>query len=123
MPLIVCENRAALAPATKTAIATRITDVARKQFQSPADLISVVFHDLPPENSFRSGKPTTETVIICHIREGRSDGAIQSLMKAISMTWSDITGDSEDHIEIAVQQYQAKFTMRGGDRLPEAPRV
>jgi phenylpyruvate tautomerase PptA (4-oxalocrotonate tautomerase family) len=120
---LVCENRAALKPSTKASLAQRLTDVSEKLFQTPADLISVVFHDLPPESTYRSGHPTTETVIICYIREGRSSGAIESLMKAISATWSEITGDSEGHIEIVVQQIPDQFTMRGGGRLPEAARV
>lgn len=123
MPLMVCENRATLTPSVKAALATKLTEVAKTLFQTPVDLISVVFHDLPPENTYRSGVPTNETMIICYIREGRSHGAIESLMKAISATWSEITGDSEGHIEVAVQQIPDKFTMRGGGRLPEAARV
>ncbi|TGS65607.1 hypothetical protein EN844_19520 [Mesorhizobium sp. M3A.F.Ca.ET.201.01.1.1] len=123
MPLMVCENRNTLTPLIKAALAKKLTDVAQVLFQTPDDLISVVFHDLPPENTYRSGKPTTETAIICYIREGRSHGAIEELMKAISATWSEITGDSEGHVEIAVQQLPDKFTMRGGGRLPEAARV
>lgn len=123
MPLIVCENRGTLTPSIKTSFAAKITEVAEALFQTPVDLISVVFHDLSPENTYRSGVPTTETIIICYIREGRSHGAIESLMKAISATWSEITGDSEGHIEVLVQQIPDKFTMRGGGRLPEAARV
>lgn len=123
MPLLVCENRAALTASTKASLARTLTDVAQRLFQTPDDLISVVFHDLPPESTYRSGKPTNETVIIVYIREGRSSVAIESLMKAISATWSEITGDSERHIEIVVQELPDHLTMRGGGRLPAAARV
>ncbi len=123
MPAIICESRAGLTPAIKAALAWELTEVARIEFQSPVDVISVVFHDLEPENTYRSGKPTTETILVIHIREGRSDRAIQALMLGISATWSRITGDPEDHIELVVQQYPDKQVMRGGGRLPEAAQV
>jgi phenylpyruvate tautomerase PptA (4-oxalocrotonate tautomerase family) len=123
MPVIQCENRAGLAPDVKAKLADEITAVVRDIIKSPMDLISVIFHDLPPESTYRSGVPTDETLIFAHIRAGRSDEAIQSLLKSISETWSRITGDSEDNIELSVQQYPAKFTMRGGQRLPEPPIV
>ncbi|CDR04348.1 tautomerase family protein [Streptomyces iranensis] len=123
MPVIQCENRAGFAPDVKAKLADEITAVVRDVIKSPMDLISVIFHDLPPESTYRSGAPTDETLIFAHIRAGRSDEAIQSLLKSISEAWSRITGDSEDNIELAVQQYPAKFTMRGGRRLPEPPIV
>jgi len=121
VPIIACENRSGLELEIKSKLAKEITSAVQDAIKSPLDLISVIFHDLPAENTYRSGLPTTETLIICHIREGRTDGAIQSLLKGVSGVWSRITGISENQIELAVQQYPAKFTMRGGVRLPEPP--
>jgi phenylpyruvate tautomerase PptA (4-oxalocrotonate tautomerase family) len=123
MPVIQVENRGSLAAEVKATLAGKITDVVREVIQSPLDLISVVFHDLPPESTYRSGAPTEETLIFCHIRAERSDQAIDTLLKRVSETWSSVTGDSEDNIELAVAQYPAKHTMRGGVRLPEPPHV
>ena len=90
---------------------------------SPLDLISVVFHEATPENTYRSGEPTSETLIFCHIRDGRSDGAVLSLAKKVSSIWSACTGAPEDEVEVLVALYPAKYVVRGGERLPEAPRV
>jgi phenylpyruvate tautomerase PptA (4-oxalocrotonate tautomerase family) len=121
MPIIACENRSGLSLDIKSRLAKEITAAVQDAIKSPLDLISVIFHDLPAESTYRSGVPTSETLIICHIREGRTDGAIQGLLAGVSTAWSRITGVSEDEIELAVQQYPAKFTMRGGVRLPEPP--
>ena len=119
MPIIVVENRAALTPEIKAQLAGAITEVVQDVIKSPLDLISVVFHDLAPENTYRSGDRSEETSIICHIRAGRSDQVIHTLLERVSATWSQVTGDSEAAIELAVAQYPAKHTMRGGVRLPE----
>jgi phenylpyruvate tautomerase PptA (4-oxalocrotonate tautomerase family) len=123
MPVIACENRAGLAPEVKARLASEITDVVREVIKSPLDLISVVFHDLDPASSYRSGERTEETLIFCHIRAGRSDEAIERLLAGVSQAWSRLTGDSEGNVELAVVQYPAKHTMRGGVRLPEPPIV
>jgi phenylpyruvate tautomerase PptA (4-oxalocrotonate tautomerase family) len=123
MPIIVCECRTGLSAGTKANIANKVTDVVRSIILSPLDLISVVFHELRSENTYRSGLPTDETLIFCHIRDGRSDAAVLALAKGVSAAWSECTGDQEEHIEVAVQLYPAKYVVRGGEQLPEAPRV
>lgn len=123
MPVVVVEKKASLAPSTKAKVAEEITDVLRTVIKSPDDLISVVFHDLPPDSTFRAGVPTDEALIFVHIRLGRSDEAVLRLLKAISDVWTRITGESEDAVEIAVAEYPARMVMRGGVRLPEPPVV
>lgn len=123
MPIVVCECKAGLKSDLKAKIAQEVTDLIREIIKSPLDLISVVFHDLQAENTYRSGVPTSDTLIFCHIRDGRSDGAVLALAKGVSAIWSQCTGTSEDNIEVAVQLYPAKYVVRGGERLPEAPRV
>lgn len=123
MPIIVCENRAGLEAGLKAEIASKVTRAIEEIIRSPLDLISIVFHDLAPESTYRSGKPTADTLIFCHLRDGRSDGAILSLLKEVSAIWSACTGDAEDNIEVAAALYPARHVVRGGERLPEAPRV
>jgi phenylpyruvate tautomerase PptA (4-oxalocrotonate tautomerase family) len=123
MPAFICEIRSGLKPAIKAQLAREITDVVNEIIKSPFDLISVIFHDLREEDTYRSGKYTTDTLILGHIRKGRTDAAVQRLGLAISATWSRITGISEQDIEVLIQEYPAKFTFRGGERLPEPPIV
>lgn len=123
MPVIDCKNRAGLSLETKARLAEEITTVVRDVIKSPTDLISVTFADFPAESTYRSGQPTDDTLIFCHIRKGRSDEAINRLLAAVSATWAKITDTSEDKIELTVAEYPAKFTLRGGVPLPEPPIV
>jgi phenylpyruvate tautomerase PptA (4-oxalocrotonate tautomerase family) len=123
MPIVVIEKRASLSAQVKADLADGITDALRTVIKSPDDLISVVFHDLPPENTFRAAAPTDEALIFVHIRQGRSDEAVERLLKSISDIWVKVTGEPDDAIEIALQQYPAKWVMRGGVRLTEPPIV
>jgi phenylpyruvate tautomerase PptA (4-oxalocrotonate tautomerase family) len=123
MPIIVCENRVGLKAEIKAEIASKVTTAIQEIIRSPLDLISVVFHDLDAQSTYRSGRPSTDTLIFCHLRDGRSDGAILSLIKEVSAIWSACTGDSEDNIEVAAALYPARHVVRAGERLPEAPRV
>lgn len=123
MPIIECRNPIGLDGPTKDRLAAQITEAVHATIRSPEDLISVTFDDLPDGSTYRQGTRTRDTVIICHIRAGRSDDAILSLMAAVSSTWSKHTDTSEDNIEIAVAQYPARHTMRAGRRLPEPPIV
>ena len=123
MPAFICETRAGLSPDTKAKLAKTITDVVNDIIKSPFDLISVVFHDLRAEDTYRAGDLTTDTLIFGHIRQGRTDATVQKLGLAISATWSRITGVPESDIEVAIQEYPAKFTFRAGERLPEPPHI
>ena len=80
MPVIQVENRVGLNASLKARLATEITDVVREVIRSPMDLISVVFHDLPEQNTYRSGDATGETLIFCHIRAGGGDQTIHTLL-------------------------------------------
>ena len=123
MPVIVCECKAGISAGVKAKMAAEFTSAIREIILSPLDLISVVFHEATSENTYRSGEATSETLIFCHIRDGRSDGAVLSLAKRVSSIWSACTGASEDEVEVLVALYPAKYVVRGGERLPEAPRV
>jgi phenylpyruvate tautomerase PptA (4-oxalocrotonate tautomerase family) len=123
MPVIICECKVGIEASVKAELASEFTKAIREIILSPLDLISVVFHESTSENTYRLGEPTSETLLFCHIRDGRSDGAILSLAKKVSLIWSTSTGQPEDEVEVLVTQYPAKFVVRGGERLPEAPRV
>lgn len=123
MPAFICEVRAGIDPATKAELARRLTEVVNEVIRSELDLISVIFHDLPADSTYRAGLATHEAVIFGHIRKGRSAEAVSRLGLGLSRTWSEVTGMSEDQIEIAISEYPAAFTFRYGARLPEPPIV
>ena len=121
MPAFICESKTGLTSSLKAALATAITTAVNDIIKSDLDLISVIFHDLPAESTYRAGKLTNEAVIFGHIRKGRSEEAIQHLGLTLSRIWCERTGMSEDQVEIALAEYPAKFTFRYGNRRPEPP--
>jgi len=123
MPAFICETRSGLDIATKAALAREITSAVNEIIKSDLDLISVIFHDLAGESTYRAGEPTNETVIFGHIRKGRETATVQKLGLRLSKIWHMVTGLSEDQIEIAINEYPAMYTFRYGQVLPEPPIV
>lgn len=121
MPLIICNTRAGMDCALKAKVASAITEVVHETIKSDYYHISVLFNDLAAESSYVAGKPGSDTIIVCNIRVGRSDNAVKTLSQRISDTWHEVTGQSEKEIEVAVQEFQGKFVVRGGKPMPEPP--
>jgi phenylpyruvate tautomerase PptA (4-oxalocrotonate tautomerase family) len=123
MPVVVVEKKDPIGLKIKDQLALKITAVLRDVIKSPDDLISVVFHELPPDNTYRAGQRTDEALIFVHIRSGRSDEVVLSLLEAITDVWTGVTGEPDDAIELVVLQHPAKWVMRGRARLPEPPTI
>ena len=121
MPLIICNTRAGMDCALKAKLASAITEVVHETIKSDYYHISVLFNDLASESSYVAGKPGSDTIIVCNIRVGRSDNAVKTLSQRISDTWHEMTGQSEKEIEVAIQEFQGKFVVRGGKPMPDPP--
>ena len=121
MPLIICNTRAGMDGSLKARVASAITEVVHATIKSDYYHISVLFNDLASESSYVAGKPGSDTIIVCNIRIGRSDNAVKTLSQRISDTWHEMTGQSEEEIEVAVQEFQGKFVVRGGKPMPDPP--
>jgi len=121
MPHIICNARAGMDCALKAKVAVAITEVVHETIKSDYYHISVLFNDLASESTYVAGKPGCDTIILCNIRAGRSENAIKTLSQRISNTWHEITGQSEEQIEVAVQELQGKFVVRGGKPMPDPP--
>jgi phenylpyruvate tautomerase PptA (4-oxalocrotonate tautomerase family) len=107
----------------KARLAAQITDLVHETIKSDLHLISVIFNDLASESFYNAGKPGNDVLIVCNIRYGRTDTAKQNLSRRISALWHDVTTHSEDHIEVAVLEYHAKYVFRSGRQMPEPPAV
>lgn len=121
MPAFICETKTGLSSALKATLARRLTDLVNDVIKSDLDLISVVFHDLPADSTYRAGDATHEVLVFGHIRRGRSAEAVTQLGLGISRTWAELTGTSENEIEVVIAEYPAQSTFRYGARLPEPP--
>ena len=121
MPHIICNTRAGMDGALKAKVASVITEVVHETIKSDYYHISVLFNDLASESFYVAGKPGSDTIIVCNIRVGRSDTAVKTLSQRISDTWHELTGQAEKEIEVAIQEFQGKFVVRGGQPMPEPP--
>jgi len=123
MPFFVVESHVGLSAEIKARLAGEITRLVHDIIESELDLISVMFHDLPPDSIYRAGKSTKEAILLGYIRKGRKLETVQRLALSISKSWAEITGMSENEIEIAIAEYPAEVTFRYGARLPEPAHV
>jgi phenylpyruvate tautomerase PptA (4-oxalocrotonate tautomerase family) len=121
VPHIICNTRAGMDGALKAKVASAITEVVHQTIKSDYYHISVLFNELAPDSIYVAGKPGSDTIIVCNIRVGRSDHAVKTLSQRISDTWHEITGQAEKEIEVAIQEFQGKFVVRGGKPMPDPP--
>jgi len=121
VPHIICNTRAGMDCALKAKVAAAITEVVHETIKSDYYHISVLFNDLASESTYVGGTPGCDTIILCNIRAGRSENAVKTLSQRISDTWHEITGQSVEEIEVAVQEFQGKFVVRGGKPMPDPP--
>ncbi len=122
MPIMICETAQRLEATTRHAVAKSITESVQDVIGSDPDLISVVFHELRPDQIWLAGQPSQDVLILCYIRAGRPMALKTELALRVSAAWHDAVGTPEDAIEVAVIEAPAAQTVRGGQRLPEPPR-
>ena len=73
-----------------------------------------------PGVHYTAGEPDTHTTLInCTIRAGRSLAVRQNLMKAISHSWSSLTGQPEEQLLINITEVDASTVMEAGLILPQ----
>lgn len=121
MPLVIINTRAGTAADLKARVAAEVTDFVHQTIKSEYYHIGVLFHDLASESSYVAGKLGADTVIICNIRSGRSDAAVQALSRGIGDIWHRLTKQPESQIEVTVNLMQARYVFRDGKHMEEAP--
>ena len=83
----------------------------------------VIILDVPPGVHYTAGEPETQTILITGtIRAGRSLAVRQNLMKAISQSWSSLTGRPEEQLLINITEVDASTVMEAGLIVPSPAR-
>jgi phenylpyruvate tautomerase PptA (4-oxalocrotonate tautomerase family) len=123
MPIMICESAQRLDSDTRRSVAESITESVHDVIGSDLNLISVVLHELGPDQIWLAGKPSQDVLILCYIRSGRPVQLKTDLALRVSAAWHNAVGTPEDAIEVAVIEAPAAQTVRGGRRLPEPPRA
>lgn len=100
MQLYLCfAPHGAISGPVKSGLAKELTRLHIEATGAPAELIHVVFQDLPVGAHFIGGKCDHQTsIIIANFRTGRSGEVVPKLMKSISAAWSRLTGQPEQRL-------------------------
>ena len=121
MPIYQCITPAGTVPeAVRPQIAKEITRLHVEATNAPPSFVHVIVLDVPPGVHYTAGEPDTHTTLInCTIRAGRSLSVRQNLMKAISHSWSSLTGQPEEQLLLNITEVDASTVMEAGLILPQ----
>ena len=119
MPIYQCNTSKPLSPETKAAIAEEITRIHIAFTGGPEAFVNVVFSDLP-SGSHYLGRSVREngTLINAIVRAGRPLETRQALLKALSASWSRLTGQPEQNLVLRVEEADAATILEAGLVMP-----
>ena len=105
---------------TKSPLFSRTTGSCRTTGWGADEEADCRLLDLPPACTTPPGEPDTHTTLINGtVRAGRSLAVRQNLMKAISQSWSSLTGQPEEQLLINITEVDASTVMEAGLILPQ----
>ena len=120
MPIYQCASPPGLLDEEmKRRIATAITDAHVEATGAPRVFVHVFFNELPTGIAYSAGELDDQiTGITGSIREGRPLEVKQRLIKQISKSWSEITGQPEKQVVAGLTEIDSDVTMEYGLILP-----
>ena len=120
MPIYQCAHQHGLLTGDmKARIASAITDAHVEATGAPRVFVHVFFNEIPPGIAYSAGEPDAEvTGITGSIREGRTLQQKQKLIKQITASWCEITGQSPKHVIAGLTEIDSDVTMEYGLILP-----
>jgi phenylpyruvate tautomerase PptA (4-oxalocrotonate tautomerase family) len=120
MPIYQCSAPAGmLTDSTREQVAAAITDAHVEATGAPRVFVHVFFHELPPDGSYTAGEVDSKiSWITGAIRAGRPLEVKQQLIKRISASWSEITGQPEKELVANLTEVDPEVVMEFGLILP-----
>ena len=120
MPIYQCSaQRGLLTGDMKAKIATAITGAHVEATGAPRVFVHVFFNELPPGIAYSAGELDTKiSGIQGAIRAGRPLDVKQKLIKQISASWSEITGQPEKQLVAGLSEIDSDVSMEYGLILP-----
>ena len=120
MPIYQCAAPAGLLTHERKArIAAAITDAHVEATGAPRVFVHVFFNELPPGVAYSAGEIDNKlSGITGAIRAGRPLEVKQKLIKRISASWSEITGQSQKHLVAGLTELDPDVVMEYGLILP-----
>lgn len=109
-----------LRPDQKPLIANEIADIhCGLTSGTPRKFVHVIFEEVAEGNAFAGGGPSDVSKIVGLIRSGRTQETRCDLIRALTSSWRQITGQSEADIFVALTEVRPKDVMEWGEFLPE----
>ncbi len=120
MPIYQCAAPSGLlTSAMKAKIATAITDAHVEMTGAPPVFVHVFFSEIPPGVAYSAGQPDGKiSGITGAIRAGRPLDVKQKLIRKISQSWSEITGQPQKQVLAGITEIDSELTMEYGLILP-----
>ena len=120
MPIYQCSaQRGLLTDDMKAQIATAITDAHVEATGAPRVFVHVFLNELPLGISYSAGELDTRiSGITGAIRAGRPLEVKQQLIRRITASWSEITGQSPKQVVAGLNEIDSDVTMEYGLVLP-----
>ncbi len=120
MPTYQCATSMTLSPETRDAIAEEITRIHISFTGAPEAFINIVFSDLPLGSLYLGRSVRKDgTLINAIVRAGRPLETRQALLKALSASWSRLTGQSERNLVLKVEEVDAATVLEAGLVMPQ----
>lgn len=123
MPIYECLTvEGTLNAAQRDQIAEAITTIHAEETGAPADLIHVVFPELPAGHAYTAGRKSTPALIRGQVRAGRPPEVRNSILRRIYDCLAQVTetGVADGmSILVAVMDVPAQWVMEAGRILPE----
>lgn len=121
MPIYECLTvSGTLSQDVRDRLARIITDVHAEETNAPADLIHVVFPELPRGHAYTAGSSSAPILIRGQVRAGRAPEVRNAILRRINDACRELLPEIHPmRILIAVIDVPAKWAMEAGRILPE----
>jgi phenylpyruvate tautomerase PptA (4-oxalocrotonate tautomerase family) len=119
MPFFSCNVPAgSLTDSQKDDLAKAITRIHVEVTGGRPELVHVTYNELAAADSYTAGELSSDTIIIGHIRAGRSDIDKQRLLREVTDAVA-AAGRPPDTIAVVIRDVPAKYIIESGEIAPE----
>jgi phenylpyruvate tautomerase PptA (4-oxalocrotonate tautomerase family) len=123
MPIYECLTvEGTLDAGQRKVIAEAITTIHSEETGAPADLVHVIFPELPAGHAYTAGRESTPALIRGQVRAGRPPEVREAILRRIYEVYANVThsnGLGDMGILVAVIDVPAHWVMEAGRILPE----
>jgi phenylpyruvate tautomerase PptA (4-oxalocrotonate tautomerase family) len=101
-------------------VAGEITRIHTEHTGAPELFVNVLFQDLPEGRLFTAGEPSSTTIVLGQVREGRELAVRQAMLRDLAEMWTRETGQPGGELLMGIQEVDPRAAMEGGLIMPAA---